>query len=188
MISLHHFGALLRGKRSVRNLLKDNQGVTAVEFALIGPIFFSLMFSSLELGFVLAKEALLDSAASEISRTIYTGSVTSGVVTQDQLKDAVCEKISIIYSDCKDNLSIELTTITDFTSLPDTDAICHDSDEPIKPAVTFNPGASNNIVFMRICLTTNVYTPGMGLGLSFPKTSTGKLQLVSALAFSNEPF
>lgn len=172
----------------ITRLISDTRGVTAVEFAIIGPVFFTLMFSALELGFVLTKEMLLDNAASDVSREIYTGAASNGVVTQDDLVAQICETVSLIDSGCVDNLTIELTTISAFQSIPNSAATCVDSDEPINPKANFNPGAATSIVYMRICLTTNIYTPGLGLGLKLPKTDNGKLQLTSALAFANEPF
>jgi len=181
-------GLLKRSKRLITRLLKNNKGVTAVEFALVGPVFLAMLLSAVELGLLLTKVALLDNAANSISRSVYTGAVTDGSVMKEDLEETVCDTIKFLDAGCADNLAIELTTISDFTAIPDTEAVCIDSDDPIMPVVSFNPGADNDIVYMRICLTTNVYVPGIGLGLNFSKTETGKLQLVSTLAFSNEPF
>lgn len=167
---------------------KNTKGATAVEFALIAPVFFSLVFSALELGFLTAKATLLDLAASETSKAIYIGSVNSGSVSVDDLKDQICDRVSILDSDCINNITVELTPIADFDALPTTDVVCRDSDVVIQPVVTFTPGTSNETVFMRICLTTNVYFPGIGFGLNMNKTETGKTQIVSSIAFANEPF
>ena len=175
-------------KRKIKALFGNEEGVTAVEFALVGPIMLGMIFSAIELGLLLTKIALLDNATGQISRTIYTGAASNGVVTQKQLVDEICYTISIIDDGCSENLAIELTPITDFHSIPNTGAACIDSDEPIKPTVNYDPGASNNIVYMRVCLTSQVYTPGIGFGLQLPKTGNGKIQIVSSLAFSNEPF
>jgi len=179
---------LRRSRLLCAKLARDTRGITAVEFAILAPLFFSLLLSSIELGFVMSKKAMLESAAAEVSRSIYTGAASEGLVTQEELQDWVCERIDLIYNHCEDNLSIELTVIDSFTDIPDSDAVCVDSDEDINPTVSFNPGTTNEIMYMRICLTTSIFTPGMGVGLALPKTENGKVQLVSALAFSNEPF
>ena len=171
-----------------KKLWNNNEGATAVEFALIGPVFFALLFSTFELGVLTVKSTLLELAAAEASKKIYIGAVSTGGVTSEDLQESICERISYIDSNCRDNLTLELTPISDFNSIPNTDATCTDSDVEIKPTVTFTPGNSNETVYMRICLTTNVNIPGIGFGLSLVKTETGKTQLVSALAFSNEPF
>ncbi len=179
---------LYQSKHFFTKILLDIRGATAVEFAMIGPVFFALIFSALDLGLLQTKIALLETAATKVSRSIYTGAASSGTITKEGIKIEVCDSMSFIVSDCINNLSVELTTISDFHSIPTSNAKCIDSDNPIKPAVQYNPGKANDIVYLRLCLTTNVYVPGMGLGLSFPKTDSGKFQIISSLAFSNEPF
>lgn len=178
----------IKRRRMAKNIAADTKGVTAVEFGLISPIFFAILFSAFELALLLTKIVLMDTAASEISRFVYIGSASDGTVTMQDLEDRVCNTINLIDSNCQNNLTIELTTITDFQSIPTSAAICKNSGSAINPTVSFDPGTTNNIVYMRLCLTTDVYTPGIGLGLSFPKTNGGQIQIVSALAFSNEPF
>jgi len=177
-----------RVKKLASRLIRNKDGATAVEFAIIGPVLFAMVFSAIELGYVLTKTALLDTAAGEVSRSIYTGAATNGVVTKADIIDTICETVGLIDTGCKENLTIELTTITDFQSIPATEATCYDAEDVIKPTVSFDPGTTNNIVYMRICLTTNIFTPGIGFGLNLPKSDNGKLQLISELAFSNEPF
>lgn len=168
--------------------VRDSSGATAVEFALIGPVFIALIFSAIEMGLLLTKKALLENAASSISRDIYTGAAAGGGLTQAELQETVCDTLSLLDSTCEDNLAIELTPIANFQAIPTSEVPCIDSGASINPVVGFNPGAGNSIVYMRICLSTNVYTPGIGLGLELPRTPTGKFEVVSALAFANEPF
>lgn len=167
---------------------KDQSGVTAIEFAMLLPIFLVMIFSMIEMGAILTKRALLDSAASEVSRSIYTGAAANGEVDKEELETEICRLISIIDDDCEDNLVLEVTEITDFTAIPTSDAVCHESDEAIKPAVSFESGSAKTIMYMRICLSTPVFVPTMGLGLNMTKTDSGNFQIVSALAFANEPF
>ena len=171
-----------------RKLWKNNEGATAVEYALIAPVFFALLFSVFELGTLSTKTVLLDLAAAKTSKNIYIGSVSSGSLTKEDLEKSICDTISLIDTNCRGNLTVELTKITDFNSVPATDAKCVDADVPIKPTVAFNPGVDDEIIYMRICLTTKVLMPGIGFGLSMLKTDTGKTQLVTSLAFKNEPF
>ncbi len=180
--------AVRRLKSLCSRARNDDSGATAVEFGILGPIFFVMIFSAIELGFVLTKVALLESAANEVAKQVYIGAAASGSVTKQDLEEQVCETMELVDSNCDGNLAIELTPIATYSSIPAADAKCVDKGDPIKPTVDFIPGAGNNIVYMRICLTTNILTPGLGFGLSLPKTDNGKLQIISALAFSNEPF
>ncbi len=167
---------------------KNREGVTAVEFAMIAPVFMSLLFSVFEMGVLMTKITLLDLAAAEASKQVYIGAAANGTVTPEDLEETICETVSLIDSNCAGNLLLEMTPITNFSSLPNSQATCVDKSTKVKPAVTVNPGVSDGIVYMRICLTTEIVVPGLGLGLGLLKTETGKTQIVTDIAFANEPF
>lgn len=163
---------------------RSEGGATAVEFAMVGPIFFAILFSMLETGWMMAKTAVLDEAVAKASRLIYTGQAP----TKAALEAAICEN-AFVFNDCIGNINVETTVIADFSSAPTTDAECLDSaDTDFTPTVNYSTGADSQIMFMRVCVTTEVMTPGLGVGLALGKTSTGRFQLVSSTAFMNEPF
>ena len=175
-------------KCAFKRLYRNDEGATAVEFAIIGPIFFAMLFAAVELGLILTKITLLEMSASDISKTIYVGAAANGEVSKEDLEKEVCDLVGIVDPNCMGNLAIELTEVPSFLAIPQSDAKCIDKNEPINPTVSFVPGSADSIVYMRICLTTGIFTPGLGFGLALPKTDNGKLQLVSSLAFANEPF
>lgn len=173
----------------IRSYLKSKSGVAAVEFALVAPIFFALVFSLFETGWLLTKTALIDNAVSEISRTIYTGNaISDATITVDSLKQQVCER-SFVINDCLNNVTLEVTTITDLASIPATGEVCQDSASGLpQPSVTYSPGNASEISFVRVCITTKIFTPLLGVGMALPKNANGRFEIVSTLAFVNEPF
>lgn len=52
----------------LRGLRHDQRGVTALEYALVAPLFFIALFMSIEVTFMLLADATLDSAANRITR------------------------------------------------------------------------------------------------------------------------
>ncbi len=174
---------------SKHNFLQCRSGATAVEFALIAPIFFALTFSLFEVGWLFTKIALIDNATSQVSRDIYTGAaINDATITAESLTQDICDSVVIIQN-CEENTTIEVTTISDFNSIPTSGEVCRDSfGSGIRPATTFDPGASSEISFVRVCVTTDILTPFIGLGLALPKNANGRFEIVSALAFANEPF
>ena len=164
-------------------------GIAAVEFALVAPIFFALIFSLFETGWLMTRTALIDNAVAEVGRTIYTGAaVSDATISQASLKQQICDRTFVI-SDCLNNLTLEVTTITSLASIPQTGEVCRDSNDAIpKPAATYNPGLSSQISFVRVCISTKIFTPLLGVGMALPKNSHGRFEIVSTLAFVNEPF
>ncbi|MEO1100357.1 MAG: TadE/TadG family type IV pilus assembly protein [Pseudomonadota bacterium] len=163
---------------------RSERGATAVEFAMVGPVFFAILFSMIETGWMMAKTAVLDEAVAVISRQIYTGQAP----TKAAIEAAICEK-AFVFHDCVNNINVEITPISAFSAPPTTDVECLDSaDTSFTPAVNYATGSESQTMFMRVCITTDVLTPGLGVGLALGKTSTGRFQLVSSTAFQNEPF
>ena len=169
-------------------LKRCDNGTAAVEFAMIIPVYLALVLSILEIGWISTKMAMLDYATSNAAKFIYIGAASTGSPTKDQIEQYICDK-AIVFGNCKDNILIEATTISDFNSFPNTNAQCKDSANPhIKPTVSYNTGGSSEIVYMRICVSTDLFTPYLGYGLALPKTAQGRYQIVAAVAFVNEPF
>lgn len=170
--------------RLLPTFLRDRRGVTALEFAIVGPVFIAMLFSMIETGWLMTKIAMLDNATSQAARDIYTGNAP----TQQALEEAICERATV-FIDCTANISVELVEISDFGDRPSTAPDCRDSANPsYTPATSYAAANSADIMFIRVCVTTPVITPALGFGLSLPKTPTGRYQVVSSFAFMNEPF
>lgn len=52
----------------LRDLRRNQRGVTALEYALVAPLFFIALFMSIEVTFMLLADATLDTAANRITR------------------------------------------------------------------------------------------------------------------------
>ena len=180
------------GRGLFRTLTRDCAGVTAVEFALIAPVFFAMLFSLFEVGLLLTRMAMVDHAVNVVSKQVYTGEVTEGIntgtISQTDIEKAVCGVAATVIPNCESEITVELTEISSMSSLPSEGAKCEDATLELNPSVTFNPGRGNSIVFMRVCMTVDLLTPGLGFGLRLPKTNTGRFELISSAAFLNEPF
>lgn len=172
--------------RPVKRLSREQSGATAVEFAMVGPLFFALIFSMLETGIMISRVSLLDNAMANAAKLVYTGQAPE----QEDIQEEICGK-AFMFNNCEENVHVELTVIDDDWNAPDTDAECRDSeveDEELQPATRYSTGNTSEIIFMRVCVTTDIVTPGIGVGLSLPKTDTGRFQIVSSMTFMNEPF
>lgn len=186
-------GRTSKGKKGwLSGIIRDRSGATAVEFALLAPVFFAMLASLFEVGLLLTRMAMVDHAVNVVSKQVYTGEVTKGVdagtISQTDIEEAVCDLTASVIPNCENEITVELTQITSMSSLPSDDASCEDATLDLNPTVTFNPGVGNSIVFMRVCMTVDLLTPGIGFGLKLTKTDTGRFELISSTAFLNEPF
>jgi TadE-like protein len=168
-------------------LCREGRAAVAVEVALILPLYLAVVFSMFEVGFMAARILAVDSAATEVARQVYTGAATRGDVDIDDLYTVVCDRADFFISDCEDNLTIELVKISAIDSVPSNDAVCIESPDEIAPVVEFKPGARNEVMFLRICVTARKVLPVLANAVRLGE-SDGKIRIVSSISFMNEPF
>ena len=168
--------------------LKNTSGAAALEFAIVGPIHLGLMLGMLETGFILAKDAMLDLGISEATKQVYIGALASDTVSINDIRENVCKYVSVLQPGCEDDLVVELTKIDNFNAPPSESALCSEQ----KAAGDIDPkvekGTSSDVMYLRVCLTTDIFFPGLGWGLSMSKNDGGQYELITATAFQNEPF
>lgn len=172
-----------RLRRSFRRVRSDEDGSAAVEFVIVAPVYFALMFSMFEAGWLMTQSMMLERGLDITVRDLRLGLQTD--TSHDNFKDIICDNAKIL-KNCEDNMLLELVPIDDSSDVPTT-TVCVDRDSEVEPVVTFNPGARSQIMFMRACVVIDPLMPGMGLGLHLPKDESGGFALVAYSAFVNEP-
>jgi len=182
---------------TIKRFSTCRKGATAIEFAIVAPVFFALIFAIFELGLLYLRISLLDNATSEIAKAVYIGNVTSDPAAEpdkmsvDDIELFICNAVGLVVPTCARDISVELTQIDTLSDLPETDAQCADSTRDFTASTQFNPGAASTNMFMRVCITTDLVAPFVynGLGLTLPEdAATGRFLIISSIAFRNEPF
>ena len=165
-------------------MYNNEDGATAIEFAMIGPLLFSMIFSLIEFAWLVIKMLIVNNAVEIASKQIYTGQVPDRAA----FEALVCDNLSYI-SDCADNVNVEAIELNDFGDLPDNEAECRDSgDDDFNPSRQYSTGTASALMFVRVCVTTKLFTPGLGFGAALPKQPNGSFAVVSSTVFVNEPF
>ena len=104
------------GTRDVRTLLRklrrNNDGATAVEFGFISPIFFVVVWATIELGMVLFVSSSLEGAVREAARAGLTGYTPNGMDRETYIRGIV-ERFTFGMIDME-KLKIETLVYTNF--------------------------------------------------------------------------
>jgi Flp pilus assembly protein TadG len=167
----------LRHIRKTLNKLRAccdrDDGVAAVEFALVAFPFLFLLFVILETGWFFVLAILIEGAAAEGARQVRTGVVQSAPTPATDLQTRVCDNVFFLIG-CGD-LIIDVNSSVDFTnivlpSLPATQG-----------GATFTPGGPGSIVVVRVIYNWSFLTP-------FLQDVINIKQMVSTVAFRNEPY
>ena len=71
-------GSTAAVRKALRRFRRNRRGSAAVEFALVAPIFFALLFAIIETAIVFFAGQVLETGVQDSSRMIYTESGDSG--------------------------------------------------------------------------------------------------------------
>jgi Flp pilus assembly protein TadG len=167
-----------------RRWRKDERGSTAVEFAIIAPVFFFLMFVIAETALVFIAEQVLDNAVFETARLIRTGQVQQAGMTETDFKNQVCARVSVFINCQSASFYLDVKSYPNFASMTVTNPL--DANENFNNAGTFAFGDPNEIVVVRAYYqwpTNKIFG-----SLSLKNLSNGKRLIGSFAAFCNEPY
>ena len=171
-------------RRPLRDLPAARGGATAVEFAMVALPFFALLFSIMELGMMFLASTTIEAATVAAARQIRTGQLQGGPNnTAAAFKTLVCNGMTwISTSDCMANMSIDVRTFSSFSAISVTPPITNNQIDQTQ--LTFNAGASCDIVLVRAFYPYTLLTPLLEPGL--PNLGANQHLITTAVAFRNE--
>lgn len=170
-----------------RRFWAAREGASAVEFALVAPLFLALTFSIIEAGYFYFVESAVEAANTKAARLIRTGQVQTTALSRADFFNEIC-KVVDIFGDCNTQLTVDVARYSSFSALAaDISApVCRDADADVVNALPYNAGGARDIVRVRVCYLHKSFNPGLGLNLQ--KTSAGALRMISTSIFRNEPY
>jgi Flp pilus assembly protein TadG len=167
----------------LRRFRRNHRGSAAVEFALVAPIFFGLLFAIIELSLVFYAGQILETATQDSARVIMTGQAQMAAFTQAQFKNLVCSKIVTMF-DCVNGVSIDVQSYTAFGSVNIADPI--DAGRNFVAPNNYQPGGPGDIVVVRIFYQWPLLVTGLGFNVA--NLAGSKRLLTATAAFQNEPY
>jgi len=167
----------------LRRFRRNRRGSAAVEFALVAPIFFAVLFAIIELALVFFASQMLETVTQDTSRLILTGQAQTASYTQASFKDAVCAKLTVMF-DCVNGVSIDVQSYKAFSAVNIADPI--DAGKNFVPPNNYLPGGPTDIVVVRMFYKWPLFVTGLGFNLA--NISGNKRLLTSTAAFQNEPY
>ncbi len=174
-------------KRLDRRFVKCRNGSSAVEFALVAPLFFALIFSVLEAGYFYFIESAVEAANAKAARLIRTGQAQTNAISRDAFFDEICDVVKL-FGDCNERLTVDVARFSTFAALAADVAapVCRDADPDVVDAMSYSAGGARDIVRVRVCYMHKSFNPGLGLNLE--KANGGAVKMFSTSIFRNEPY
>ena len=181
-------------RTALRRFSGNRRGSAAVEFALVAPIFFGLLFAIIETALMFFASQVLETITQDSARVVLTGQAQSGSVascavnsvstpcTQATFKTYVCSQIPALF-DCN-SLVVDVQSYSSFSaiSLANFNACNFNTTN-----MGYNPGTSGQVVVVRLYYKWPLFVTGLGYNLSCGGGNSTRL-LVATAAFQNEPY
>jgi Flp pilus assembly protein TadG len=159
-------------------------GSVAVEFAIIAPVFFFLMFVIAETALVFVAEQVMDNAVFETARLIRTGQAQNAEMSSDDFRNEVCDRVEIFVDCTSADFYLDVKSYPTFDSMELAQPT--DEDDDFGDPGAFDFGAESEIVVVRAYYQWP--TNAIFGSLSLKNLSNGKRLIGSFAAFRNEPF
>lgn len=182
-------------RKMLRRFGGNRRGSAVVEFALVAPLFFALLFAIIETAIVFFASQVLETMTQNSARMIMTGQAQSGGVTACQsapgvsapctaatFKSYVCSQIPALF-DCT-KLYVDVASFSSFSTVTLPSHI--DANKNFDGITGYSPGASGDIVVVRLFYEWPIFVTGLGYKLS--NLASDKKLLVATAAFKNEPY
>jgi len=176
----------------IKRFRKNENGATAIEFALLAVPFLALLFSIVELAIVFFVGSALNHAMSEAAREIRTGEFQATCAQNaENFKTLVCSNMGSL-GDCEGNLrfDVEKSATGDFeANMVTPTPIIEDPLNPGQPQVspnTYTDSGPRDVVVIRAEYFHQLSVPGTLTRLS--NLPGNKRLIASTTAFRNEPF
>jgi Flp pilus assembly protein TadG len=163
----------IRFRGSTRLSQRARKGTTAVEMALIAPVFFLLLMGMTEMGLMLGAQQLLENATFNTSRLAKTGYVTSGQ-TQGQTVNQVLNNELQSYGTLLSPANVTMTS-TSYTSF---------TNSGTGTSGTTGMGAATQIVVYTVKYPWKLFTPMLSAIIG----TNGVVNLTSQIVVRNEPY
>jgi len=179
----NHFGAFVR----------DSEGATAVEFALIATPFLAILAALIQTFLLFFAQSILENAVRQSARQILTGQVQSQdasltpAAAVAAFKTTVCNNAKVLFS-CTGStgLMVDVQVANNWSSanvgMP---TLTYDSNGNVTNTWQFNPGTAGDIVVVRVMYLWPIFFGPIAFNMA--NQPNGSRLIMASAAFQNEP-
>lgn len=166
---------------------RSDDGATAVEFAIIAPVFMFIVMAIIEVSLIFFATVNLDGAATEAARRIRTGQSQSSGNALTDFTTTMCTQLDTMF-DC-DFVQTDVRVMSSFSAIQTAVDLGVEYDATTGEPITygFDSGVSSDIILVRVMYLWSINTPLIGT-IFETQSGTNKILLASIVVFQNEPY
>jgi Flp pilus assembly protein TadG len=178
--------ATISVRNAIRRFRRNRRGSAAVEFALVAPVFFALLFAIIETGLMFFADQVLETGTQDSARLMYTHQAYDTGMDETAFKTDLCGRISTLFN-CTGNLAsltVDVQYYAPGAAINLADPIVSGS---LSGTFTYQvppPGSANTVV-VRVFYKWPLYVTGLGFNIA--NLNGSKRLLAATAAFHVEP-
>jgi Flp pilus assembly protein TadG len=171
--------------RRKRSFLRNEQGATAVEFALVAAPFIALLVGTIQTFLVFFASQQLQTIVTQTSRLILTGQAQKQGLSQSAFAQKLCTNVVVLFT-CG-NIMIDVQAYSAFSAAnAATPTLTYNGSGQVSNTWQYNPGSPGQIVVVRAMYQWPVFLGPLGFSLS--NLSNGNRLIMASATFKNEPY
>jgi Flp pilus assembly pilin Flp len=166
-------------RNAMRRFRRNRRGSAAVEFALVAPVFFALLFAIIETAMVFFAGQVLETGVQDSGRLIYT----SQNVSQVQFKQDFCNRVGALFPCDSLDLCLDVRRYAPGTVITLNDPV--DSGGNYVPNCIWQDPLPNYTMVVRAFYPWPLFVTGLGYNIANLKSSgsaIGNSRLLAATA------
>lgn len=174
-----------RTRGIARRFRRDTRGAVAIEFTLLAIPFCMLVFAILESCISFASQQVMANATDDVARLLRTGQIKATEMSEDKLVTRICDELSVIASNCKANIVVDLREFPTFADAAK-ERINIVNGELDTTGFAVKPGKSMTKNMLRVFYKWPVMTDLMRQSMS--NLNDGRTLHFASVTWQNEPF
>src|ERR1700760_2196052 len=161
----------------LRRFRRSRRASAALEFAMVAPIFFALLFAIIETAMMFFASQVLETITQNSARMIFTGQAQQASYTQAQFATYVCSQVPALF-DCS-QIYIDVENYPSFTNVTSANQI--DASGNFINNMQYSPGGAGDIVVVRLFYQWPIFVTNLGYNIT--NLSGSKRLLTASAAF-----
>jgi Flp pilus assembly protein TadG len=174
-------------RKAVLRFRRNRRGSTVVEFALVAPMFFALIFAIMETALVFFAGQILEIGTQDTARLLFTNQA-QGVMSATQFQQNLCARVSVLMN-CA-NVYVDVKSYLPGATIPSSDlADPIDSSGNFINNFTYQSSGPGYTVMVRAFYQWPLFVTGLGYNIANigRGTSNSSRLLTATAAFRVEP-
>jgi Flp pilus assembly protein TadG len=178
--------------KALRRFRRNRRGSAAIEFALIAPLFFVMLFAIMETALMFFAAQVLETGTQDSARLMLTNQALNAGMTQTQFTADLCNRVKVLFTcdaTSSSPLTVSVRSYAPGATIPAADLADPIVNRAFVSNAVYQMPKSGDTVLVRAFYSWPLFVTGLGYNISNigSNSSSYKRVLAATAAFRTEP-